>query len=123
MAGSVVVGEIEVAEFLTRLSARDAAAAWLARELMQAGWSVHDFFGPVQMDVWQLVLRRGSCRVRFGIERGYSDGVAVADGVAGGDGAVAYRPITVAMSEKKRAVASVLSDPAAALEWLTRRSG
>ncbi|SEC23242.1 hypothetical protein [Microbacterium hydrocarbonoxydans] len=123
------MGETEVAEFLTRLSARDAAAAWLARELMQAGWSVHDFFGPVQMDVWQLVLRRGSCRVRFGIERGYSDGVAVADGVTGGDGAavadraVAYRPITVAMSEKKSAVASVMSDPAAALEWLTRRSG
>ena len=117
------MGETQVAEFLTRLSARDAAAAWLARELMEAGWSVHDFFGPVQMDVWQLVLRRGSCSVRFGIERGYSDGVAVAEGVAVSDRAVAYRPITVAMSEKKPAVASVMSDPAAALEWLTRRPG
>ena len=123
------MSDARVAEFLTRLSARDAAAAWLARELLQAGWSVHGFFGPVQMDVWQLVLRRGSCGVRFGIERGYSDGVAVADGVTGGDAAavadraVAYRPITVAMSETKPAVASVMRDPAAALEWLIRRSG
>ena len=34
-------------------------------------------WGPEQMDAWQLSLRRDSVAVRFGIERGISDGVLI----------------------------------------------
>ncbi|MFT4188821.1 MAG: hypothetical protein QM621_09600 [Aeromicrobium sp.] len=63
-----------------RLGPRDAEAAGLAQAALEAGWTVEDFIGPVQMDVWSLSLRRGERRLRFGIERGYADGVRYDDG-------------------------------------------
>lgn len=42
---------------------------------MDSGWQVVSCRGPEQMDVWELLLRRRSWRVRLGIERGMSDGV------------------------------------------------
>jgi len=104
----------EVSDFLGRLSSRDHAAAWLARELLAAGWSIRSLTGPVQMDVWELLLRRGTRTVRFGIERGRSDGVHFVDG------AETYRPVVEAMSMGERAVSPLSEDPAAVLQWLNK---
>jgi hypothetical protein len=108
----ISVSSPEITSFLARLSARDEAAAWLAGELLDAGWSLRSLDGPMQMDVWQLLLDRGTRTVRFGMERGYSDGVHVADHAG------AYRPIAEAMSGS----ATLAEDPAAVLRWLNRRS-
>jgi hypothetical protein len=67
-----------VPRFLAHLEPRDAEAAALARALLDAGHPVVEFWGPEQMDVWRLKIRSGEAVVRFGIERGFSDGVAVA---------------------------------------------
>jgi len=62
--------------FLDHLEPRDADAAAFARRLVHAdGWRVRSFVGPVQMDVWELVVERDGWWVRFGVERGYSDGI------------------------------------------------
>lgn len=62
--------------FLRHLEARDPEAAAFARELsVTPGWRVTDFVGPIQMDVWQLVFERHGWTVRFGVERGVSDGM------------------------------------------------
>ncbi|TFW00188.1 hypothetical protein [Orlajensenia leifsoniae] len=64
--------------FLEHLEQRDAVAAWFARRLVDAGGTVRVFWGPQQMDVWELRVQRGQMIVRFGVERGYSDGVMIA---------------------------------------------
>ncbi len=74
-------------EFLTRLMVGDSDSHDVARLLLDDGWEVASFWGPVQMDVWLLILRRAKLCVRFGIERGYSDGVGV--GSVGVDDATA----------------------------------
>ena len=66
-----------VTRFLDHLAERDAKAAAFARQLLDAGAVVRSIWGPVQMDVWDLQLLRGGMIVRFGIERGFSDGVLV----------------------------------------------
>lgn len=66
--------------FLTHLEERDAGLAGFARQLLDAGWEVQMFWGPVQMDVSRLRLRRRGLSVIFGIERGFVDGVAVGPG-------------------------------------------
>lgn len=66
--------------FLTHLEERDAGLAGFARSLLDAGWEVQTFWGPVQMDVSRLRLRRRGLSVIFGIERGFVDGVAVGPG-------------------------------------------
>lgn len=74
--------------FLERLSTRDADAAQFARRLIDQGWTVSSLVGPVQMDVWELILERDDERVRFGIERGLSDGVGTLDSKG------VYRPMS-----------------------------
>ncbi|MDQ0727338.1 hypothetical protein [Microbacterium sp. W4I20] len=106
----------ETTDFLDRLSSRDPASARLARELLDAGWAVRDLFGPEQMDVWQLLLHRGTCTVRFGMERGYSDGVHVADSTG------AYRPLAAAMSVTDPGI-RVPADATAVIDWLKRQAG
>lgn len=110
------VSSPEIADFLARLSARDQAAAWLAGELLEAGWSLRRLDGPLQMDVWQLLLDRGTCSVRFGIERGRSDGVHVADRAG------AFRPLAEAMAGSPQGSASLADDPTAVLHWLNQQS-
>ncbi|QIX27067.1 hypothetical protein ncot_11015 [Nocardioides sp. JQ2195] len=66
-----------VSGLLSHLEPRDREAARFARLLLASGWEVITCWGPVQMDVWALELARGDIRVRFGIERGVSDGVLV----------------------------------------------
>lgn len=39
--------------FLDHLEARDRESAQLARQLLETGWTVENFLGPVQMDVWE----------------------------------------------------------------------
>lgn len=56
---------------------RDAPSAAFARKLLDDGGEIRSFSGPEQMDVWELVVRRGNHLVRFGVERGYSDGAVV----------------------------------------------
>lgn len=56
---------------------RDAASAGLAKKLLDDGGEITAFSGPEQMDVWELIVRRGGRLVRFGVERGYSDGALV----------------------------------------------
>lgn len=65
--------------FFDHLELRDPDAAHFAKELVyrRAGWEVTSFFGPVQMDVWGLVVSSGDWSVRFGVERGFSDGILV----------------------------------------------
>ncbi|MGW8482429.1 hypothetical protein ACWGJP_04780 [Microbacterium sp. NPDC055903] len=105
-----------VDDFLARLSSADQDSAWTARELLATGWVVRDVLGPVQMDVWQLLLRGGECDVRFGMERGYSDGVHVADEAG------EYRPVTRMMSAEDPS-ASVDTAPTDVLGWLIERAG
>ena len=64
-------------KFLAHLEPRDARAAGLARRLLDSGWDVESLSGPVQMDVWELTVRRDAVAVRFGVERGMSDGVLI----------------------------------------------
>jgi hypothetical protein len=64
--------------FLEHLEQRDAAAAQFGRQLIDAGGIIRVFWGPEQMDVWELLVQRGRMIVRFGVERGYSDGVLIA---------------------------------------------
>ncbi len=64
--------------FLEHLEQRDAEAARFARQLIDAGGAIRVFWGPQQMDVWELRVQRGQMIVRFGVERGYSDGVLIA---------------------------------------------
>lgn len=64
--------------FLDHLEPRSAEAARLARGLLDDGWAVKTFWGPQQMDVWQLDLLRGGVLVQFRIERGIADGIRVA---------------------------------------------
>jgi len=64
-------------QFLVRLEQRDPGRPSLARQLLDAGWLVDDFWGPVQMDVWRLALRRGDRAAVFGIERGAVDEVRI----------------------------------------------
>ncbi|GAT71734.1 amino acid adenylation enzyme/thioester reductase family protein [Microbacterium sp. HM58-2] len=86
----------DLPQFLARLGDRDAGAAALARQLLDRGWSVQSFWGPEQMDVWSLTVRREGRTVRFGIERGYVDPVMVAsDG--DGDAEPAYRLLSLAI--------------------------
>jgi hypothetical protein len=64
--------------FLDHLASRDEQATEFARLLLDDEWAVSSFWGPEQMDVWELVLRRGGWFVQFRIERGFSEGVRVA---------------------------------------------
>ncbi len=80
--------------------------------MLEAGWSVRRLDGPMQMDVWQLLLDRGACSVRFGMERGRSDGVHVADRAG------AYRPLAEVMAGS----ATPADDPTI-LDWLNQQSG
>jgi hypothetical protein len=64
--------------FLDHLAPRDAEAAEFARLILDDGWAVRSFWGPEQMDVWELDLGRGDWFVQFRIERGFSDGIRVA---------------------------------------------
>ena len=63
--------------FLTHLAERDPRAAALAKRLLDDGWEVIVFWGPQQMDVWNLQVRKSRVVVAFGVERGFSDGVFV----------------------------------------------
>lgn len=49
----------------------------IAHGMLDAGAEIDTFWGPEQMDVWSLTLRRGDATVGFSIERGFSDGVTV----------------------------------------------
>ncbi|WAA66483.1 hypothetical protein [Microbacterium oxydans] len=106
----------DLAEFLDHLAPRDEPAAWLACRLLESGWSVFELTGPVQMDVWQLLLEHGPRRVRFGIERGRSDGVLVRDDAG------AYRPILDAMGVNGESRGSLAANRVAALNWLNPES-
>lgn len=59
--------------FLDHLTERDADAAQLARHLLADGAEVLVFWGPQQMDVWHLEVRRGRWIVLFRIERGIAE--------------------------------------------------
>ncbi len=115
------MGVSGVAEFLARLSSRDPSAASLGQHLLEAGWTVQSISGPQQMDVWELLLRRGTLSVRLGIERGYSDGVLVAD-LPG-----AYRPLITAMRLPQDVSGSrgdpLAENPDAVIAWLNQHDG
>lgn len=64
--------------FLEHLGSIDQMAADLAGILLDAGGTVRTFWGPEQMDVWELRVQRGEMIARFGVERGYSDGIRIA---------------------------------------------
>ena len=75
MAESDTLDLTNLPRFLVHLEERRPGFAALARQLLDAGWQVQSFWGPVQMDVWSLRLRRDELAVIFGIERGVADGV------------------------------------------------
>ncbi len=80
---------------VNRIAAKDESAASLARHLIDTGWQVTTSWGPQQMDVWMLVLTRGAWQVEFGVERGFSNGVAVwRDTETGERDTVACRSLT-----------------------------
>lgn len=107
---------------------RDPDAAAFARLLVEQGAEVETFWGPVQMDVWCLTVRRGNRRVRFGIERGFADLVTVG---TDGESEPAFTSLWLAVLGWARAtrVPLVFDDPDAprghllahgisALDWL-----
>ena len=49
---------------------RDPMASAFAKHLLDEGGEVVVFWGPQQMDVWQLTIRRGGYLITFGMERG-----------------------------------------------------
>lgn len=63
--------------FLDHLEERDAGSARFARQLIDAGGVVRVLWGPLQMDVWEVRVQRGEMIARFGVERGFSDGVLI----------------------------------------------
>lgn len=70
--------------FLRHLEVRDPDAATFAAELSATpGWTVVSMVGPVQMDVWELLVEGRGWTVRFGVERGYSDGVLATSATTG----------------------------------------
>lgn len=74
----------DLTPFLRHLEARDRDAAAFAAELSATpGWSVVSMIGPVQMDVWELLVEGGGWTVRFGVERGYSDGILATNPATG----------------------------------------
>ena len=79
MAESDTLDLTNLPRFLVHLEERRPGFAALPRQLLDAGWQVQSFWGPVQMDVWSLRLRRDELAVIFGIERGVADGGAVVD--------------------------------------------
>jgi len=67
-----------VAVFLDYLASKQPEAAQFAHLLLDDGAAVLDIWGPQQMDVWHLDLRRGDWIVRFHIERGIAEWARVA---------------------------------------------
>lgn len=96
--------------FVAHLGDRDAGLAGFVRHLLDAGWEVSVFWGPLQMDVWSLVLRREKRLLRFGIERGLVDGLAL--GTADG-GPPDFHPLSYAVLGWARScgAALALDDP------------
>jgi hypothetical protein len=80
-AASALQQAVTSARSYTRLSGflahLDSPQRIIARGMVDAGAEIDVFWGPEQMDVWRLTLRRGDATVGFGIERGISDGVTV----------------------------------------------
>lgn len=120
--------QARLARFLTRLEQQDRGRPSLARQLLDSGWPVDDFWGPVQMDVWGLTLRRGERAVVFGIERGVVDAARLGS-VGGADGE--FHPLSFAVLGWARSCGAAvpLDDPdafhpdliahgAAAIDWL-----
>ena len=118
--------------FLEHLEQRDAEAARFARQLIDAGGAIRVFWGPQQMDVWELRVQRRQMIVRFGVERGYSDGVLIARaGVPATWNDNALRPMRLAVLAWARANnipfrlddpddldVDLTSDGFAALDWV-----
>ncbi|MCR2791660.1 hypothetical protein NQ156_01120 [Microbacterium sp. zg.Y625] len=100
-----------LAGFLEHLDPRDAAAAAFARHLLDAGAVVRSLWGPVQMDVRGLSVQRGDMIVRFGVERGFSDGVLIGRADAADESGL--RPIALAVFAWARAngIPLQLDDP------------
>jgi hypothetical protein len=46
--------------------------------MLADGFAITEFWGPEQMDVWQLKLTRGPVTATFGIERGFPYGIEIA---------------------------------------------
>lgn len=109
---------------------RDAASAGFAKKLIDDGGEITGFSGPEQMDVWELIVRRGGRLVRFGVERGYSDGALVrpADDTAHASRSVPVKLVVLGWA-RAMGVGLALDDPIAfrvdllahgttALDWL-----
>ncbi|GAA2529035.1 hypothetical protein GCM10009860_05900 [Microbacterium mitrae] len=114
--------------FIDHLRARDAGLSTFVRGLLGVGWEVSDFWGPEQMDVWALRLHSNGRALRFGIERGFVDGVLVG---SDGDRSIDFYPLSYAVLGWARSTGAVvpLEDPDhfspdigahgwAALDWL-----
>lgn len=56
---------------------RDPIASAFAMLLLDEGGEVVEFWGPEQMDVWRLTIRRSRHLLTFGVERGKSDFVTL----------------------------------------------
>ena len=109
---------------------RSPMAGAFAQHLLDEGGEVVVFWGPEQMDVWQLTIRRGGYLVTFGVERGRPDAVKLAS-AAGGNHWPGSVPMQFAVFgwARAHAVDLVLDDPlkfrtdllahgTAALDWL-----
>lgn len=112
---------------------RDPDAAAFARLLLEQGCEVETFWGPEQMDVWRLTVRRGRRRVTFGVERGFPDGVGVG---AADESEWTFIPLWLAVLGWARATGAdlVFDDPdsrsgdllahgLSALDWLDAGNG
>lgn len=78
-------------ERANRNSGLGAVEARTLSEMLDAGFEVQEVWGPLQMDVWRVTLRRGTVTVQSGIERGYSDGIYLnVEGLDRGEGSAYF---------------------------------
>lgn len=108
---------------------RDPVASKFAKQLLDEGGEVVVFWGPEQMDVWRLTIRRGEYLLTFGVERGRSGFVTV--GPSTGEhqwqthlnfaifGWARAHSIVLVLDDPLYFEADVLAHGAVALDWLS----
>jgi hypothetical protein len=123
--------------FLEHLAERDPNGAQFARALLDDGGVVRVFWGPLQMDVWQLEIQRGDWLVMFRVERGFAEPARVARASSDQRRLDDYRSLDFAIFAWARATgapftletpedigkADVLTHGRAAVDWLNEGHG
>lgn len=109
---------------------RNPMASAFAKHRLDEGGEVVVFWGPEQMDVWQLTIRHGGYLITFGVERGWP-GVVELRPAAGGNhwsdnirlqfavfGWARAHAVDFALDDPLNLHSDLLAYGTAALDWL-----